>query len=459
MQKTMTVGCRRRLAFLVTALCVMMLPAMAGESYYAYNTHVETYPTGAGQVYVSTDLNDLYLAEEDVPQWSSSLDVKFASDLKGFFAFGKPNDGWQFYGYVKGKLDEETGEVTYSENYMTNLTSSYVPLTSTLTCYDEEGNVLPKELADSATVAKLIPETPNNYVRMLFTHVRAKPAEGQTRLGSTYIMGLGGSKGEINELGDNLVLYAFPEATSTFEGWYLDGKLVSAERMISVVVTGPATYEAHFSNPLVQKVNFPVGGGYLEWFSDYNYELDGQFVYAYNPKLANTTLIDAKDGDKRQTYFVMYRDSVILEGGIPSLIHGSGECTFYPLSLQPNTDVPSPDEMLFKWSGSDGLRLTAGNNYYVLSPSGEYFELEEGATIAPNRLYILLPPTMVNEKLGVPEKIFVDREAYKNTAGIGTIMADQKASRRGTYSLDGRRVTTPTRKGIYVTDGKKIYVK
>ena len=155
----------------------------------------------------------------------------------------------------------------------------------------------------------------------------------------------------------------------------------------------------------------------------------------------------------------MYRDSVILECGIPSLIHGSGECTFYPLSLQPNTDVPSPDEMLFKWSGDDGIRLTAGNNYSVLSPSGEYFELEEGATIAPKRLYILLPPTMVNEKLGVPEKIYVDREAYKNTAGIGTIIADQKASRRGTYSLDGRRVTTPTRKGIYVTDGKKIYVK
>ena len=52
--------------------------------------------------------------------------------------------------------------------------------------------------------------------------------------------------------------------------------------------------------------------------------------------------------------------------------------------------------------------------------------------------------------------------ANNGSLGIGTLVDDAaKKAVRGTYDLQGRRLTVdqPTRKGIYIINGKKIIVK
>jgi hypothetical protein len=253
------------------------------------------------------------------------------------------------------------------------------------------------------------------------------------------------------------MLIAAPQGVSQFDGWYVNGERVSTEPTLMLTVTGGATYEARFINDLARDVDFPIGGGTLEWYSDYDYLLN-DYIWAYSPTKSTTKLKDVKlESGWRETWLNMEKltgEYTVLPGKRPALIHGSGSMTLYPKSNEPAT--PKTDNF-FQWSGEEGIRLVSGNNYYVLGPSGEYFELEEGATIAPNLIYFILPESMLNPVVGVPKVIYIDNDAFTN--GIDDVETSTTASKKGIFTLDGRRVDQVGRKGIYVTDGKKVYYR
>ena len=454
--------CRQQLMAVAAAAC-LALPAVAIEdSYYAFNVHVEAYPVGAGQVYATPDIMTMFRGIDDdkMPYWSDAVDLKFASDWRVMGVWAKPAEGWQLAGYRVNLTDgygkdcqvrREGGEVVYGPHWWSD--SPWVSLPSMITYYDELGEPLKKNQRDSADVAKLIPSETSDYVQMLFTHVRVKVADGHSGMGMVGIP----ENYIVNDIGQKITIFAYPsDATSTFDGWYLNGELVSKQNQYQLVVDGVATYEARFSNPLARTVNFPVGGGYIEWYSDYDYVLT-EDVYAYNPALSDVTLYDESKAWGRDTYLRTTPERVTLEGKKAALLYGSGEMTLYPKSTSPA--INPLQQMLFQWSGDTGVRLVGGRYYYVLAPSGEWFELEEGASIAPNRLYIELPASMVNSKLGAPQRIYVDQQSA--TLGIDDVKAAGTASnqRKGTFTLDGRRVDQPSATGIYVTDGKKIYYR
>lgn len=466
MNHTLHFSRRRRLLAVLTVVCSLALPAGAQgiDCFYAINAHIEAFPAGAGKLYATTNIKEALTgkSEADVPTWYDEMNLRFVADSnwKSIGAWAKPADGWQYAGFqlnqttgfgpdCKVVFDEEQGYVVYGYHWESN--SPIIPLTSEVTYYDNVGNPLSKDERDSAEVAKLIPDAPTDYVRLLFTHVRAKVADGHSGMGRAAIL----ESQVVNYIGDHVMMRAQPnDATSKFEGWFLDGELVSKDLTLIVEVTGVATYEARFSNPLAKTVFFPVGGGYIEWYSDYDYSLN-EDVYCYQPKLNSAGLFDIQLTSKRQTYLIMLRNSTIVEGKRAALLHGSGEMTLYPNSTVP---AASPyEDMLFKWSGEEGVKLVSGKNYYLLNPSGELFELVEDATIPANRLYIDLPNDLLNNMLGAPKKIYIDQQAY--TSGIDGITVDQPRSRSGIYTIDGRRVEQMDRDGIYVTDGKKIYYR
>lgn len=453
------------LAMAVVALAVT-LPASAYDYYYAMNVDIEPYPTGAGKVYASSCDSDIFKDQSTITEWTDKLNMKFATDYKAMVVWGKPTDGWQFAGYQQNRFvngqklpdGEVAKEVDYDEegNPLFNVNSHSYPsmpvvyLQSNITATDENGMFVK---ADSAEVAKLAPEKPNNYVRVLFTHVLAKVATGQS--------GLGGAACSpyVNEIGDRVMLVAAPQGVSKFEGWYLNGELVSTDQRLYITVTGVATYEARFVNELAREIVFPAGGGTIEWYSDYDYELN-EYVSAYSPKESDAKMVDISDDfGNRETWLNLPATTgeySVLEGKRPALLRGSASMTLYPLSDSPAS--PKSDSF-FKWSGENGVRLVSGNNYYLLSASGEFFELYEGGKIEANRIYMILPDDMLNERLGVPDKIYVDKTAYSNASGIEDITIEPTAKQKGTFTLDGRRVDKMDGNGIYITDGKKIYYR
>ena len=47
-----------------------------------------------------------------------------------------------------------------------------------------------------------------------------------------------------------------------------------------------------------------------------------------------------------------------------------------------------------------------------------------------------------------------------DVTGISTISADSKATTSdATYTLDGRRISQPAQKGVYIQNGKKVIIK
>ena len=462
MQKTIT-SCCRRLFAVVAIVAGGVMPAGAYDYYYALNVELEAYPTGAGKVYASGYDQDMYKDQSTITGWTDKMNMKLASDYKALVVWGQPADGWQLGGYQLNMFKDgevlpdgnNSKEVVYDAEgnvvYDTRISypsSPVVFLQSNITATDDQGNFVK---ADSAEVAKLAPETPNNYVRVLFTRVRAVVAEGQSGLGGA------GCTPFINNIGDRVMLIAGPQGVSKFEGWYLNGKRVSDEPTFTITVTECATYEARFSNELACEVSFPIGGGTKEWYSDYDYELT-DYVTAYSPTVSTVKMRDvALAGGTRETWLNMQKlsgDYTVLEGKRPALIHGSGTMTLYP--KQDTPALPKTDNF-FQWSGEEGVRLVSGNNYYTLSSSGEFFELEEGGTIGPNRIYFLLPENMLNPVLGVPKIIYIDETAYTN--GIDDVKTTLTSRQKGIFTLDGRHVDQMERNGIYVTDGKKVYYR
>lgn len=63
----------------------------------------------------------------------------------------------------------------------------------------------------------------------------------------------------------------------------------------------------------------------------------------------------------------------------------------------------------------------------------------------------------INEQLYVYNVTFLSQTAYAD--GIENISADAKASNGKIYDLSGRLINNPTKKGIYIKDGKKYIVK
>ena len=96
-----------------------------------------------------------------------------------------------------------------------------------------------------------------------------------------------------------------------------------------------------------------------------------------------------------------------------------------------------------------------GTTYYGYSTTGAFSKVStEGAFISPFRAYIVSDKPLTSARL-------VASFDEESTLGI-TELSTQAAARgkaTGMYNLSGQRVSAPTRKGLYIIDGRKYFVK
>ena len=123
------------------------------------------------------------------------------------------------------------------------------------------------------------------------------------------------------------------------------------------------------------------------------------------------------------------------------------------------------------WSGADPTEPTYGFSTYVPSATiaaGTFVRFVKGASLAPFRARLiysgsdthLKAPRRASEDL--PQYIIVRIvNADGSTTAIGTIdTATDEFSTDGWYTLGGRKLSgKPTKKGLYINNGKKVIVR
>lgn len=97
----------------------------------------------------------------------------------------------------------------------------------------------------------------------------------------------------------------------------------------------------------------------------------------------------------------------------------------------------------------------ADDLWYALTTSGQLQKAGSGAYLMPFRFFLTVTDSENNPYLNAPEtiKLVISGE----TTGISSIKTDSLNGQK-VYDLQGRRVSKPTQKGIYIVNGRKVVV-
>ena len=100
---------------------------------------------------------------------------------------------------------------------------------------------------------------------------------------------------------------------------------------------------------------------------------------------------------------------------------------------------------------------------YAISTSGAWQKLSEGSSLKPFRLYMEMTPrdgSPVKVEAAALSRIRINMQGEGgNTTGVEILEAPQSINDAVLYDLYGRKVTTPVKGGIYISNGKKVIVK
>lgn len=190
---------------------------------------------------------------------------------------------------------------------------------------------------------------------------------------------------------------------------------------------------------LITNGNVPVTITSAGWasFSHANaLDFEGTGVTAYIAKAKDDTHVTLTEIEK-----------VPAETGIVVHASAAGNYAIPVLSVDPDD---ADGNLLKPW-------LTAGTptdaTYYILSVDGDknpIFKKSKGGTLAAGKSYLVMPASGDAPQLSV--------DFGEGTTNLEAIRTQMEEAREGIFDLSGRRVVNPT-KGIYIVNGKKIYVK
>ena len=120
------------------------------------------------------------------------------------------------------------------------------------------------------------------------------------------------------------------------------------------------------------------------------------------------------------------------------------------------TGATDAESMLGNTAGAPKDIVSAGNNY-ILAKNGEGYiifskalEGANGKNLAMNKAYLTVPG-------GSTSQFKIDFGG--TTTAIETIATEGNNNSATVYDLSGRRVSTPTHRGVYIRNGKKFMVK
>lgn len=407
---------RRLFAGLVLAFLSTLSLWAGDEKYYYFYATAEPAPTGAGKVYLANSSQ-----EQDIPYEDVEVEIKLTQ--KGL-------ESWTVYGYAEpaeGYLFAGWGTTTDKVEVMDN--PGGLTIESHTNTEDE-----PDEFG--------YPLEPDATWKALFTRVKVSYMSGQSSLGEIVC-----SK-PCNEIGDEVVLTATPaDEQSRFLYWTLNGEKIT-DNPLTVKVTGPADYVAHFESDHALILNFPEEGGYLPF--SYPYTAYVPSAVEVHSVLCDSLAKNPVQKDKVVTFISSY----MVPAGDGVLFYGAGEQTF--ILEEPDEWTSAQASNLIKASGAEGTDIAS------LPQEGyRYFTYEDGkfvhtttAVVAPNSIYLAVP-----DSCGVTEDVLtvVSGRDVEDGDGINEVLAGKDGAKvSGIYDLSGRRVALPAKDGIYIIDGKKV---
>ncbi|MBR6287484.1 MAG: hypothetical protein IKR18_10985 [Bacteroidaceae bacterium] len=441
----------RRITVIITALLFFSLYASSGNWLYAYYTKITVYPTGSGQIYMS-DYNEL---PEDQIEYADSVESKEVGVIAmNKYVYAKPKPGYMFVGISRDNpIYEGDSLVGYSTSTEYNSIVNFrnpaeLSYTSNITDVPDPDDFerYYNYHSDMVKVRGMMPNLPNNSFTALFTRVSLGFGIGQETLGTLSISKM------VNEDGDSITINAFPvDERCHFDRWTLNGATVSTVPEYKTIVNGEACYIAHFTCDSAEIYNFPETGGWIPYCnSEKETEVPREIrIYSFYS--------DSIFATNDTTFSIApLRSYQRIPRHMPVYLYGESERTFI---YNPDTISVITDNMLDRWSGSEAISVSSLDPhlaYYIADMEAEILTRQTG-TINAHQTYLEIPDTLFGGN--APDKIFFSRETAQNYAqGIGTVKATDVKGLGRIYTIDGRQVAVPEKKGLYIIDGKKIII-
>ena len=242
---------------------------------------------------------------------------------------------------------------------------------------------------------------------------------------------------------------ALPDATTTFE----KGK---------AYFQVPATVA---TNPTAENQSFTMGkngtGSKLLTVSDYDLDFSGtEDVKAY--------IVTGFDFDRT----IWLSRVMTVPAGTPILLRGANGGTYSIPSKKSEVDYVN---MLDGNTSSEPVTLspeTDGNTIFVMSLStGVFGTLSNNASMVKGKAWLPVPTWFVSKipsasrGMGMNADVIEEESevivlrAIVGEDGTTSIRAIEESQNEVWYNLNGQRIDTPTKKGLYIKNGKKVIVK
>ena len=139
-----------------------------------------------------------------------------------------------------------------------------------------------------------------------------------------------------------------------------------------------------------------------------------------------------------------------LKGGEPYLLH----CEAGTYTMTKTSNVQKPEVNLLKVSDNETAGESGNTTVYVLAKKAKgvgFYQWVNGK-LGSGRVYLSVPADV---STGAGEFISFGEDITK----IETTLQDGSTQKSSYFNLSGQRVNHPTKKGIYITDGKKVIIK
>jgi hypothetical protein len=249
-------------------------------------------------------------------------------------------------------------------------------------------------------------------------------------------------------------------------------------------VEGGEKLYAYFKSDEAPSFNLPEDGGYLMVKIDRNWMLsdeslkNGAAILTLSPAdlvlkdgkaYLDTDRLDAETGEAMAWSKVSHSRS-----DVPTLISGSGTVDF---AFNWGYDYGRQEGSLVKWSTNKGIEVKGnGEPVYVyvfsndLGAFVQYGNTDKmvnpnapsSVKVPANYAYFSMTAYDLADSSGnIPKAIGLSPESYDNAiAGISpTQLTPINVKGTKMYSLSGVEVQTTSQKGVFIVNGKKIFIK
>lgn len=183
----------------------------------------------------------------------------------------------------------------------------------------------------------------------------------------------------------------------------------------------------------------------------------------YNMEIPNSYKFSAHTVSGISTTSVTLTDRTQIRANVPMLLYRTGtteETVFYPPLIKTPTDSWSGLYANYLWNSTEkaiNTLISEHSNMDIWILVNDQFVRTKSGTLPANRGY-LLKEKATGGGSSAPAMLPLVRGS-ENTTGVELII-NNPIDNGDWYTLDGRKLQgRPTQKGVYINQGKKIYIK